>query len=84
MSDRLAEAEARQQRYNEVVEQRDEARYKLDKLRQRHADVVNRLELWASANDEERKAGKTPTFLNPHTVLAWLGEDASDAKARLT
>jgi predicted nucleic acid-binding Zn-ribbon protein len=34
------EAEAMQQRFNEVVEQRDEARYKLDQLRQIHPETV--------------------------------------------
>lgn len=37
-----AEADARQQRYNEVVEQRDEARHKLTALRERHAEEHRR------------------------------------------
>jgi hypothetical protein len=52
----------------------------LEALRLRHAEAVERLEAWARSNDEERQAGKVPTFLNPHTVLLWMGE----AKARLT
>jgi hypothetical protein len=35
--------------------------------------LEQRLRMWAAWNDAERAAGKVPTFLNPHTVLGWLG-----------
>jgi len=63
-------------RVQNIVEQLEKAEADL-------AETVKRLESWASANDEERKAGKAPTFLNPHTVLLWLGKDASEAKKGL-
>jgi len=42
---------------------------------QRWVVLRGRLLTWAAANDSERAMGKVPTFLNPHTVLAWIGPD---------
>lgn len=41
------------------------------------ADLERRLRLWAVMNAGERMAGKRLTFLNPWTVLLWMGIKAS-------
>jgi chromosome segregation ATPase len=55
----------------------------LEALRLRHAEAVERLEAWARSNDEERQAGKVPTFLSPHTVLLWMVTRCEQAEAAL-
>lgn len=52
-------------------------RLEVARLRDVICGLRERLNSWAAMNDHERREKKTPTFLNPHTVLTWIkNEDA--------
>jgi hypothetical protein len=66
IQERDAAMNARCANFDAITKERDTAVRRWERLRNNHLIV------WTKINDEERKMGHVPTFLNPHTVLAWM------------
>jgi hypothetical protein len=43
--------------------------------------LIKRLDFWIECNNGERANGRMPTFLNPYTILLWIGDKRVAAEA---
>lgn len=70
----MAERDAALQRAEQAEAALAQAQAKRDSL-------IKRLDFWIECNNGERANGRMPTFLNPYTILLWIGDKRVAAEA---
>ena len=61
--------------------QAEQAEAALAQAQAERDSLIKRLDFWIECNNSERANGRMPTFLNPYTILLWIGDKRAAAEA---
>ena len=61
--------------------QAEQAEAALAQAQAERDSLIKRLDFWIECNNGERANGRMPTFLNPYTILLWIGDKRVVAEA---
>ena len=59
----------------------EQAEAALAQAQAKRDSLIKRLDFWIECNNGERANGRMPTFLNPYTILLWIGDKRVAAEA---
>lgn len=59
----------------------EQAEAALAQAQAKRDSLIKRLDFWIECNNSERANGRMPTFLNPYTILLWIGDKRAAAEA---
>jgi hypothetical protein len=72
---------AARQDAHEQRQRAEQAEAALAQAQAKRDSLIKRLDFWIECNNGERANGRMPTFLNPYTILLWIGDKRVAAEA---
>jgi hypothetical protein len=64
-----------------ALQRAEQAEAALAQAQAKRDSLIKRLDFWIECNNGERANGRMPTFLNPYTILLWIGDKRVAAEA---
>lgn len=80
-SEALAECNCAVLERDAALQRAEQAEAALAQAQAERDSLIKRLDFWIECNNSERANGRMPTFLNPYTILLWIGDKRVAAEA---
>lgn len=80
-SEALAECNCAVLERDAALQRAEQAEAALAQAQAERDSLIKRLDFWIECNNSERANGRMPTFLNPYTILLWIGDKRAAAEA---